>query len=182
MFNLKINKKNIMDFFFGNNLSAEYSLLLEGYYFCKKKQLTIAVIRLRNKRTTIEIPVANIVKNKNFVRELSPIDSCILGVLANSEKNGKPDTAVYNLKDMIRLKSRNSIIKYKPILNIIKKSYDKNDCEIITLYSLIHDKKIEISAIDLLKNYALLYSINSLEALAVGYSASESLLRAKYRV
>ena len=68
-------------------------------------------------------------------------------------------------------------MKFKPRLKITKTYFDQHGQETMSLYLPSLNKEMEISTVELLKNRALLHSLEPLQALSVGYSASESWLR-----
>ena len=66
----------------------EYYLKLDGYYFCTKKNRFFLIIRVRNKRTVDILAIEDVINDKNYLKELHPADACIVGILANNERNG----------------------------------------------------------------------------------------------
>lgn len=155
----------------------EYYFVLEGHYFCEKSETTRVIIQIRRKRITFELSVRDIVSNKNFVKKLNPVDACIIGILANNERNKMHDTTYIGIKNMQRLKNNRNTCRFNPILRVTKTYINQNDQEVTILYSAVHGKEIEILSIDLIKNKAFIYALDSLQALSVGYSARESQLR-----
>ena len=156
---------------------SEYYLKLDGYYFCKKQNKTIVIIRVRNKRTIDRIPVCEVIKDKNLVRELHPADACIVGMLANNERNGVIDTYCDSWQKMKRFKQLVCFVKSNPILQVSRKFVDKENNEITVLRSACLDKEIEIMTKDLAKNEALLYALDTFQAISIGYDVSESEIR-----
>ena len=155
----------------------KYFLKLDGYYYCEKKKRTIAVIRVRNKRTVEQIPIKQIAFDENYLRSLHPLDACIIGILSNNERNGIIDKDASGWKKMQRLKSCYCFTRTNPILKISGKYTDSMGVEITTLHSEILNKEIQISTIELAKNQALLYSLNSFDAISVGYNISEQYIK-----
>ena len=68
-------------------------------------------------------------------------------------------------------------IKSNPILQVSRKFVDNENNEITVLHSSCLDKEIEIRTKDLAKNEALLYALDTFQAISVGYDASESEIR-----
>lgn len=156
---------------------SEYYLKLDGYYFCEKKNCIMVVIQVRNKRTVEIMPVKKIVNDRNFVKELHPVDACSLGILSNNERNGIVDTSCNGWKKMKRVRQRYCFIKCKPILQIVKKYFDSEGREITVLFSSFLKKEISMQTVDLSKNEALLYALDAVQAISVGYGASELYIR-----
>ena len=156
---------------------SEFYLKLDGYYFSKKQNCTILVIQVRHKRTVDRINITDVMTEKNLILELHPVDACVIGILANNERNGLVDTTCEGWEKMKRLKHDYCFIKSKPILRVSKKYFDRHGHEITILYSPCLKQEIKISTIELSKNEALLYALDPLQAISVGYGASESYLR-----
>lgn len=165
------------NFWKDTNGYCQYYLKLDGYYFCPKNKKSIAVLRIRNKRTTDRIPVQEIVNDKEYLRELHPLDACILGLIANNERNGIINANAIGWRKMTRSKGYKCFTKSNTILDVSKKYINKDGVEIIVLYSTNLKREIEISAIDLCKNHALLYALGSFQALSLGYDISELFVR-----
>ena len=155
----------------------KYYLKLDGYYFCRWKKCTVAVIQIRNKRTAKVLPLFEILNDKDYLKELHPADACILGILANNERNGIIDHNYVGWRQMNRSKEYKCIIKSEPILEVSRKYTNQDADEIIVLHSKFSNKEIEISATELCKNQALLYALDSSQTISIGYDASESLIR-----
>lgn len=161
------------------NGDLEYYLKLDGYYYCSRKKCLLGVIRVRNKRIKELVIIKEIIHDKEYLKELHPADACIIGLLANNERNERADIDCIGWRKMRRLKEATCFIKTKPILKIEKTYINEDDVEMLVLGSEFFDKEIEISAIDLCKNQALLYALDGLQAIGVGYRASELMLRNK---
>ena len=155
----------------------EYYLKLDGYYFCEKLKQTMIIIRVRNKRTVDKVLVKEVIKDKNLMRELHPVDACIIGMLANNERNDVVDTSCFGWKNMKQFKQLCCFIKSNPILHIVKKYIDKDAKEITVLCSPCLNKEIGIPTVELFKNEALLYALDAFQAMSIGYDASESEIR-----
>ncbi|MCE3232807.1 MAG: hypothetical protein K0R98_1064 [Rickettsiaceae bacterium] len=170
--------RNLYGRFWSNHRGQkEYYLKLDGYFYSEKEKYYIAVIRVRNKRTTDLIPIAEIVNDKEYLKELHPSDSCIIGILANNERNNIIDVKHVGWKNMCRLKDYDCFIKSQPVLKIVQTYTNRIGIEITVLQARFLDKKIEIPTIELSENQALLYALDSHEAITVGYEASEHVLR-----
>lgn len=160
-----------------HNGDKVYFLKLDGYYYCLQKNCTCVVIRIRNKRTSESHPVLEIVNDKNYLKELHPFDAFIIGILSNNERNGIIDKNCLGLKNMNRTKDYNCNTKYTPLLEVRGVYYNEQNVKITILKSKLLNKQIEVSSADLCNNQYLIYSIDSLQALAVGYETSEALIQ-----
>jgi hypothetical protein len=154
----------------------KYYLKLDGYFYCKRKKSIILLIRIRNKRIIDKVWISKIINDKNYLMELHPYDVCIIGILANIEREG------ILIKDTrwakkICLKEHECIVKSPPILEIIKKYTNKLGNETITLYSKFLRKKIEIPITELCQNQSLIYALDNFQALSLGYDIGELLIR-----
>ena len=164
---------------FGISLDGhhEYFLKLDGYYYCKKQNKNIAVIRVRNKRTADKLSIQEIINDKDYLKELHPADACILGIIANNERNGVINKEHLGWNKMSRSKEYDCFVKSPVILEVVKKYHDSIGNEMVILYSKVLNKEIKINAIDLCKNQALLYALGSFQALSMGFDASELIVR-----
>lgn len=172
------NLKNLYGHFWQNTEGFyKYYLKLDGYYYSKWKKCTIAIVRVRNKRTTDKIPICEIVNDKEYLKELHPVDACIIGILANNERNGIIDKKSIGWLRTHRSKEHKCTIKSEPILEISGKYINQNGNEIVILRSKFLNKEIELLATELCKNQALLYALDSFQAVAIGYDVSESFIR-----
>jgi hypothetical protein len=156
---------------------SEYYLKLDGYYYCKRQKCTLAVIRVRNKRTTESISLMEIINDKDYLKELHPVDACVIGILANNERNGIIDDNIIGWKKMSRSKDYNCFVKSESILEISRKYKNDVGVEMVSLHSKLLHKEIEISMLELCRNQALLYAIDSFQAISIGYDASEFYVR-----
>lgn len=179
IFNHFINNfKNIYGRFWKNLYGLkEYYIKLDGYYYCTKQRCYMAVMRIRNKRTIDIIPLNKIVSDKEYLMELHPADACVIGILANIERNEIFDNSCVGWKKMIRLKDYTCFVKSESILEICKKHINKDGVEFITLRSKFIEKETEIETLELCKNQALLYALDSFQTISLGYDASESFMR-----
>ncbi len=157
----------------------EYYLKLDGHYYSTWKKCTMAVIRVRNKRTADIIPLHEIVNDKDYLKELHPVDAFIIGILANNERNGIVDNNSIGWQKMNRSKECRCVIKSAPILEVSNKYINEHGDEIVVLRSKFLDKEIRLHTTELCKNQALLYALDSFQAVAIGYDASESFIRNK---
>ena len=98
----------------------EYYLKLDGYFYSKRQRCTIAVIRVRNKRATDLIAVNKIITDKNYLRELHPVDACLIGIIANNERNGIVNKDRCSLQKMYRFRDFACFIKFDSLLTISK--------------------------------------------------------------
>jgi hypothetical protein len=159
----------------------EYYLKLDGYYYNEKRKFHIAIIRIRNKRTFEEIPIKDIINDKDYLKELHPVDTFAIGLIANNERNGIISKNNVGWRKMCRAKNYECAVKSEPILYITKKYTNKENVEIIVLRSNILNKEIEIPTVELFKNHALLYSIGNYQAIEIGFDASEFFLKKSQR-
>ncbi len=155
----------------------QYYLKLDGYYYCKWKRCVVAVLRVRNKRTIDIIPLNEIVNNKSYLKELHPVDACLIGILANNERNGILNKESVGWQKMGRSKEYRCFIKSDPILEISRKYSNKEGNEIVVLRSKFLSNEIELLSTELCKNHALLYALDSLETVSLGYDISELFIR-----
>ena len=170
--------KNLYGRYWENNQgNFEYYLKLNGYYFCKKQNQTIIILQIRNKRIIEKISIKKIILDKNLIKELHPADACIIGMLANNERNGLIDKSCNGWQKMKRFRQLCCFVKSKPILHVSKKYFNAFGKEITVLHSPCLDKEIEIPTIDLFGNEALLYAIDSFQAVSIGFDASEFHIR-----
>ena len=183
-----INHKHITNYFqqlknlYGNfwkchDGKKEYYLKLDGYYFCDKTNATFVVIRIRNKRISETYPILEIVNDKIYLKEIHPFDAFIIGFLANNERNGIMDKSCIGIKNMNRTKDYSCFKKYDPILEVISTYYNENNIKITILKTKFLNKNIEVSSKELCINHYLLHSMDSLQALAIGYETSEALMQ-----
>jgi hypothetical protein len=137
----------------------------------------MAVIRIRNKRTTDIIPIRELVTDKKYLQELHPMDACIIGLLANNERNGLRNEKCIGWQKMHRFKDILCCTKSEPLLEV-SKTYIKTDGTDMTVLRTKHfTKQIEIPTIELLKNQALMYGLDNFQAIAIGYGISEYIIR-----
>ncbi len=160
---------------FGKNVHGlyEYYLKLDSYYYCKWHKCIMVVIRIRNKRTIDEIPLQQIVLDTNYLSELHPFDAFIIGVLANNERNEVNVQENIGWMNMKRLKEYQCKIKSFPILEVHGQFINHNGDKIIILRSKFLNKKFQVPLEDLCQNPALLYAIDSYQAIGIGYYISE---------
>ena len=107
------------------------------------------------------------------MKELHPADACIIGILANNDRNGLTGMSRENSNNIHRLKEYHCFIKSEPLLTVIKKYFDHSNNEITVLGSKYLQKEIEIPTLELLKNEALLYALDCHQAMSIGYDISE---------
>ncbi|PIQ43212.1 MAG: hypothetical protein COV52_01725 [Gammaproteobacteria bacterium CG11_big_fil_rev_8_21_14_0_20_46_22] len=155
----------------------EYYLKLDGYYYDSKKQCVMAVLILRNKRIAETFPLKQLVKDRHYLEQLHPVDTFIIGLLANNERNNIVDKSCNSRMKMRRVKSHNCFIKSKPILRIDRTYEDENGNEITVLNAVNLGQEIKIPTIELSQNPALLYALDTFQAMAAGYGASETFVR-----
>lgn len=160
-----------------HNGEKEYYLKLDGYYFCDQKKCTVVVLRIRNKRTSETSPVLELVNDKNYLKEIHPFDAFIIGVLSNNERNGIIDKNCLNFRNMNRTKDYYCNTKFSPVLEVIGAYYNEHNVKITILKSKFLNKQIEVSSTELCNNQYLIHSIDSLQALAVGYETSEAFIQ-----
>ena len=177
-FNFINEFKNLYGNFWQNSDGTyEYYLKLDGCYYSNWKKCLIAVIRVRNKRIADKIPIREIVNDREYIEQLHPIDACIIGIIANNERNGIIDKNAVGWQKMNRSKEYRCNIKSEPILEVDGKYIDQVGDEIVALYSKVLNKGVKISVPELFKNQALLYAIGSNQAISIGYDISESFIR-----
>ena len=166
-----------MNYGWHKNNANEYYLKLDGYYYCNRKKCTLVVLRVRNKRITDTIHIFKIVNDKNYLKEINPFHAFIIGILANNERNGLIDTKCIGLKNMNRIKDCYCNIKSPAPLEVYGSYIDNNNNKITVLKSKLLGKTIEMLTTELYKNQHLLYSLDSLQAVSIGYEASEEIIK-----
>lgn len=143
---------------------TEYALKLDSYYFDIKRNTTIVIIKVRNKRIMNSLTLNEIFSDKNALHNLHPIDLCILGIIANSSNQGT---------SRARILDSFSMAVIKPILEISKREFNEGN-EILTLNLRHLNSSIKISANDLYHNEDLMNALNYQDAIAVGHAVSDS--------
>jgi len=156
-----------------------YFFILEGDYFCTKKQSSMLVLRARYQRNVLIRPIQEIAHNKDLIQTLCPIDAFIIGTLANKVRNGFTDLTYTSLDNMRRLKNKDCEVKLNSILQITKTNFDQFGYETISIYSTAANKEINISITELFVNKALIYGLDPMQSLSLGYSVSEWWIRRK---
>lgn len=159
------------------NPDGHYYFILEGDYVCTKKQTTMLVLRARHQRNALIRPLQEIAHNNELIQTLSPIDAFLIGVLANKDQNGFKDIAYTSLANMRRLKNKHIAVKFNTILQITKTNFDESNHEILSIYSAEANKEMQLSITELFENKALLYGLDPMQALSLGYSVSEWWIR-----
>ena len=157
--------------------NIKYFFKLDGYYYCSRKKSTIVIFRVRNKRTIYKIELKEIINDKDYLKELHPVDACILGILANNERNGIVNKNHIGWRKMNRSKAHMCSLKTESFLEVTNKYTDTDGNEIIILRAKHLDKEIKITTIELCKNQALLYALDSFQAISLGYDASEFIFK-----
>lgn len=148
--------------------SEEYPLKLDYFYYDKKRTKVIIVLKIRNKRVKHNCTIQEIFLEKQALINMSPIDLCVLGILANSTSLIK-----VNETPLARIIDGFHMIKIAPFLEIIGHEY--TDGEEIILLKLIHlNKIIRISVSELYKNKNLVNALEYQDAISLGYSVSDS--------
>lgn len=155
----------------------QYFLKLDGYYYCNWRKSTIVVITVRNKRISQTINILDIVKNKEYLKEIHPFHAFILGILANNERNGIVNKENVGLKNIRLIKNCPCNTKFSPLIDVFGTYIDENNNKITILKSRLLNKKIKILSSELYKNQHLLNSMDSLQAVSIGYEASESFIK-----
>ncbi|MDO8954595.1 MAG: hypothetical protein Q7V63_07080 [Gammaproteobacteria bacterium] len=153
---------------------GQYYLKLEGYYYCKKSGCLMAVLQVRGKRTTYEKPVKEIIFDKDIIQGIHPVEACVLGSLASKESLGCIVFTKQDWDEMKKLMHSAPQEKSQEPLTVIAQYYsiDKNT-EITVLKSTHTKKEISIPTIELAKNPALLYALDSFQAISIGYTAGQ---------
>ncbi len=155
----------------------DYYFILEGDYFCTKKQVTMLVLRARHQRNVLIRPIQEIAHNKDLIQTLCPIDTFIIGILANKAQNGFNDVLYDSAHNMRRLKNKDCAVKLNALLQITKTNFDRFGNDAITIYSATANKEINISITELFENKALIYGLDPMQALSLGYNVCEWWIR-----
>ena len=152
----------------------QYRLRFLHYYIAKNNQ-AIAVIQVIIKRIKVKFSLQYLASNKYLLQDIHPVDASRISFITNFDNNNCFD----QLPDYI--KSRNyacPIIKQIPTIKIQSQYFSKENKETLFVLSPTYSStEITVSATELIKKHDLIYSLGSLNALTVGYAASEDELR-----
>lgn len=154
----------------------EFYLKVDGFYFCNKRMCLMVIIKVRKKRSVEIKRLQEIINEKDYIGELHPADACILGMLANSEKNGL-FKGHHEWQKIIKIKDFYCFAKSDPILTVSKRYTNQKGVQVTALKSNILGREIEIPTLELCKNQVLLYSIDPLQAISIGYDVGELFVR-----
>jgi hypothetical protein len=180
--NLFTQTRSFLKAILGSYQSNEYYLKFDGYYYDEKKNCVMGVIKVRNKRSAQIMPILEIVKDKSIISELCPSDSCILGMVASHENNGLIDRYHTGWENMLYVKDFGQHRKPESLLRVTKKDYLSSGEIMTTVYSAELNTKMEIDATSITSRRDILNNLSSLEALSIGYCASEVELRKEAQV
>ena len=156
---------------------AEYPLKVEGVYYHRWTRVNILLIQVRGKRTGYHIPMYTILNDKTLIESMSPIDACIIGILANNEHHGIVEDQTSSYKNMKRMQHSHVFHSSDQILKINRSYTTETGSVICVLASKFVEKEIHIPVDRLYNNYALLSALHHSDALKVGYEISEEYQR-----
>ncbi len=163
--------------FINTKQKKEYLLKVDGYFYCQKENTIMVILQVRNKRIIDTIAISEAVNDNTLINELHPLDACIIGILSNNARNGVFDKRNSGWQNMKRLNHNCCFIKNKPVLQVVGHHFNSHGNEMTVLKCLYLNKEIIIPTIDLSNNPALLYALDSSQAVSIGYDASESHMR-----
>lgn len=149
-----------------NSSSEEYTTKVDGYFYDKKTNMMKIILKIRNKRTTLIILVKDILKNREVLSTLHPIDLCIIGVLANDKKMGKADS-------FKSIPDNYLMIKIKPLIEIVGREFIE-DKEVLHLKIKGINKKTTVTAQELFNDKKLMSALEYHDALSIGFSIASS--------
>lgn len=152
----------------------QYRLRFLHYYIAKNNQ-AIAVIQVIIKRIKVKFSLQYLASNKYLLQDIHPVDASRISFITNFDNNN----CLNQLPDYI--KSRNyacPIIKQPPTIKIQSQYFSKETKEtLFVLAPTYSSSEITVSATELIKKHDIIFSLGSLNALTVGYAASEDELR-----
>lgn len=148
---------------------AEYETKLDAYYYDKKRSITMVVIKIRNKRTAIQLPLKELLCDKRALSTMHPIDLCIIGIISNRASQGKINKNEHH----ISITDDFFMEKLTPMLEIVGRNYTGAE-EIISLKLNPLNTIIQISSVELYDNKSLINAMKYLDSISVGYSIGES--------
>jgi hypothetical protein len=140
-------------------------------------------ICLKNKRTTEIEPINNIIFDPNYLNELHQIECCLLGMLANNQRNDVIYSNYIGLANMKRLQNTNYLRNHKPLLEISSQYVNNFNEDIVVLKPKYANNLLPFKILDLINNDDLLSNLSKQDALSIGYTASDFLLKdAKWKL
>lgn len=153
-----------------------YPLMLDSYYYDRKRECSMLIFKVKNKRFLEKIPTQEVVSNRALLQQLGSIDACTIGVLTGLEryfsvhKTLCPEEKAWRIKDFMCYE------KPTPLLQVKSKDYTIERFKKITFVSKYTGKESEILARDLYKHIHLIKVLDPLEALSVGYDIGDALM------
>ncbi len=142
----------------------EYNVKLDSYYYDRAQKKTIAVIRVRHKRTTYKMPINSLLNNKKILSSMHPVDIFIVGVLMSSPTTMQQDSHIFNISDDFIM------TRMEPLLEVISRDFNNNE-EMVTFRLKISGKSVAIKSSELTTNNKILNAIKYQDALSLGVSA-----------
>jgi uncharacterized membrane protein (GlpM family) len=146
----------------------EYTTKLDSYYYDRKVCKTILILKIRNKRVISRLSVQEVLTDKAILRNLHPIDLCIIGVLANLSSDMLQDA---NNETPVPVSDDFLMTKVNPLLEIVGRNYAEEE-ELISLKLKPLNKTIIISASELYQNKKLINALKYQDAISLGFSVS----------
>jgi hypothetical protein len=172
---IMLSIKNVLLISFPFLFKNKYYLTLDSYYYDKSNQL-VFILQVRNKRIFKEIPVEQIIRDNTLIKEINPVDSCILGILSNLYHN-KILMKSRSIQRIKKLKSYFPLSKMRPLFFIKSKNYRLNNSHMVELSLIGGKKEFAVSIFELYKNPSLMLGLDSLEALILGYDISDEWIK-----
>lgn len=143
----------------------EFITKLDSYYYDKKLNTTMLVLKIRNKRVKSEVTIKDILHNKDALINLHPIDLCVIGILANELPINFKDGIV----NIVTIPNNFTMLKVTPLLEIVGREFT-GLTEKILLKINNTDKIVTIAVPELLKNKKLISALQYQDALSLGLS------------
>lgn len=157
--------------------ASEYPLKVEGVYYHRLTRVNILLIQVRGKRTGYHIPMYTILNDRSLIESMSPIDACIIGILANNEHHGIIEDQTSSYKNMKRMQHSHAFQSSDQLLKITRSYNTETGNTICVLASKFVEKEIHIPVERLYNNFALLSALQHADAIKVGYEISEEYQR-----
>lgn len=153
-----------------------YHLRLEGQYYCHKKKCLFVLLqnRLARFETNLKLPLKQVVTTKALIEKLHPVDTFILGLLANHERNGIVDKFCLESENILWFPTLQDMERHEPLLSVKSQYYDYQiKMHKTVLQSISTKKEVNISTYGLLNHTELLAALPSVQTISLGYTVSE---------
>lgn len=157
--------------------AAEYPLKVQGVYYHRWTRMNILLIQVQGKRIAYHMPMHMILKDKSLIESMSPIDSCIIGILANNEHHGIVEDQTSSYKNMKRIQHTQAFQSIDHLLKVVRSYTTETGNTVCVLASRFVEKEMHIPVDSLYRNYALLSALQHTDAMKIGYDISEEYQR-----